>query len=331
VQDFPRAIALTEQALKLNAGWAEGWWLLGSMRFDRNDFAGAEAALSKLLALDPDSGPARAMRGIAEYQTSDFPTALSDIQRAIALGAANNAQNGMLLRYHEALLLTRNSRFDEALTDYQLFLKAGKSNEELLTALGLAGLRTPLLPRELGRGQQEMYEAAGRAIAAFQSGDDRAARRLFQEFFERFPNVPWSHFLYGYLLFSADPAGALREWRREVQVSPDNATANATLAWALLVKDQPADALPYAQKAESLEPDKGMSQMVLGRALAETGELDRGFSHLEEALKLEPANLEVHFALARADSLAGRNSDAQRERLYCLQAESNRSHADAQP
>ena len=255
-QDFPKAIQLTEQALKLNAGWTEGWWLLGSMQFNRNDFAGAEVALSRLLALDPDSGPARAMRGVAEYQTGDFATALSDIQRAIALGAANNAQNGTLLRYHEALLLTRNNRFEEALTDYGFFIKAGKSNDELLTALGLAGLRVPLLPRELGRGQQEMYEAAGRAIAAFQSGDDTAARLQFQDFFQRFPNVPWSHFVYGYLLYSADSAGALREWRREVQVSPDNATANSTLAWALLVNDQPADALPFAQKAEALEPDR---------------------------------------------------------------------------
>jgi predicted Zn-dependent protease len=123
----------------------------------------------------------------------------------------------------------------------------------------------------------------------------------------------------------------LREWRREVQVTPDNATGNYTLAWALLVNDKSIEALPFAQKAESLEPDKAMSQMILGRALAETGDLDRGFAHLEEALKLDPGNLEVHFALAKADSLAGHNLDAQRERIYCLQAENNRSIANAQP
>jgi len=330
-QDFPKAIALTQQALKMKAGWAEGWWQLGSMEFGQNDFAGAQAALTQLLALDPDAGPARAMRGIAEFQTADYAPALTDIQRAIALGAANNAQNGMVLRFHEALLLTRAGRFDEALTDFGFFVKAGKTNAELLAALGLAGLRTPLLPKELGRGQQEMYESAGRAIAAFQSGDDAAARLQFQDFFERFPNVPWSHFVYGYLLFATDSAGALREWRREVQIAPDNPTANSTLAWALLLADQPAEALPFAQKAESLEPEKAISQTILGRALAETGDLDAGFTHLNEALRLDPGSLEAHFALAKADALAGRTLDAARERSYCLQAESNGGNANGTP
>jgi tetratricopeptide (TPR) repeat protein len=330
-QDIPQAIRLLQQALKLNAQWAEGWWQLGSMEFGQNDFAGAEAALTQLLGIDPDAGPARAMRGIAEFQTSDYVPALADIQRAIALGAADNARNGMVLRYHEALLLTRNGRFEEALTDYEFFVKAGKTNPELLTALGLAGLRVPLLPGELGLGQQSMYEAAGKAVASFQSGDDAAAKVAFQDFFERYPNVAWSHFLYGYLLFQSDPSEALTEWRREVQIAPQNPTAVSTLAWALLLQDDPAEALPFAEKAEAMEPDKALSQVILGRALAETGELDRGFSHLQEALRLDPNNLEAHFALAKADTLAGRNLDAQRERLYCTQAESLRGNANAQP
>jgi tetratricopeptide (TPR) repeat protein len=237
-QELSRAMELIQQALRLNAGWAEGWWQLGSLRFGQNDFAGAQAALSQLLAIHPDAGPALAMRGIAEFQTGDFSGALSDVQRAIALGAANNAQNGMVLRYHEALLLTRNGRFEEALTDYGFFVKAGKTNAELFTAMGLAGLRVALLPRELGSGQQEMYETAGRAIAAFQTGDDAAARVGFEDFFRRFPNVPWGHFVYGYLLYPSDSAAALREWRREVQIAPDNATTNSTLAWALLIDDE---------------------------------------------------------------------------------------------
>jgi tetratricopeptide (TPR) repeat protein len=330
-QDIPQAVRLTRQALKLNPAWAQGWWELGSMEFGQNDFSGAEAALTQLLAIDPDAGPARAMRGIAEFQTADYVSALADVQRAIALGAADNARNGMVLRYHEALLLTRNGRFEEALTDYEFFVKAGKTNAELFTALGLAGLRVPLLPKELGAGQQAMYEAAGKAVAAYQSGDDATAKVAFKDFFERFPNVPWSHFLYGYLLFQSDPAAALVEWRREVQIAPENPTAVSTLAWALLLSDEAAEALPFAEKAEALEPEKALSQVILGRALAETGDLDRGFSHLQEALRIDPDNLEAHFALAKADSLAGRNLDAQRERLYCTQAEGLRGNANARP
>jgi predicted Zn-dependent protease len=174
-----------------------------------------------------------------------------------------------------------------------------------------------------------MYESAGQAIESYQTGDDAAARLDFQDFFQRFPAVPWAHFLYGYLLFQADSAGALREWRREVQISPDNATANSTLAWELLLDDRPTEALPFAEKAAALEPGKAQAQVILGRALAETGDLDRGFTHLQEALRLDPGSLEAHFALAKADALAGRDLDAQRERLYCLQAETDRGKSDA--
>jgi Tfp pilus assembly protein PilF len=62
-----------------------------------------------------------------------------------------------------------------------------------------------------------------------------------------------------------------------------------------------------------------MAQLSLGRALLETGDIQSATHILESALALDPQNLEIHIALARAYSESGREDDARRERLACLQ------------
>lgn len=53
---------------------------------------------------------------------------------------------------------------------------------------------------------------------------------------------------------------------------------------------------------------------VLGRVLLELGQIDRAVKELEEGVRLAPSIPEMHFALARAYSRAGRRQDADRER-----------------
>jgi Tfp pilus assembly protein PilF len=68
-----------------------------------------------------------------------------------------------------------------------------------------------------------------------------------------------------------------------------------------------------------------MAQLSFGRALLETGDAKSAITRLENALKLDPQNLEIHIALARSYSVTGREEDAQRERLLCLQMTSQSS------
>jgi Tfp pilus assembly protein PilF len=63
----------------------------------------------------------------------------------------------------------------------------------------------------------------------------------------------------------------------------------------------------------------------------ETGDVKRGTEVLEKELEREPENLEIHFALAKAYSKAGRKEDARRERLLCFQLEKNATTQQAHP
>ena len=322
VNDVPQAIELYRQALKLNSQWADGWWFIGSLEYGTGAYSAAEKDLSHYLEMTPNAAPALAIRGLCEFESGEYPKSLGDIERALALGAANQSRNEKILRYHEALLLTRLGRFEDALRSYGFFSQE-EPNPELLVAVGLAGLRTPLLPKELKTDQQDLYAAAGKAALDLMKRDKEAARPEFQKIFDRTPAVPNAHYLYGYLLYASDPEEAEVELKKELEINPKNAAAEVMLAWIPLMRNDGSDALPHAQKAVEEDPSLASAQLVLGRALTETGDAKDGIGHLEKTAQLQPDNLEVHLALAKAYSKSGRKEDARRERLLCLEMTKN--------
>jgi tetratricopeptide (TPR) repeat protein len=322
--DVPRAIELYSKVVEQNPKWAEGWWYLGSLQYGTGAFVAARDALSRYLEMTPTAGPAFALRGLCEFETGEYSQSLTDIQHGISLGAANQSRNEQILRYHEALLLTRLGNYANALKTYTFFAKNGVSDPELFTAIGLAGLRMPLLPKDVPQDQQELVSAAGGAAYRFLAGDETGGGQAFQDLFQRFPKARNLHFLYGYLLFANDPDAALAEFEQELEIAPANADADVMSAWALLLRSRAAEALPHAQHAVEEQPTLPSAQLVLGRSLMETGDLKDATEHLEKALQMEPDNLETHIALAKAYSKSGRKEDARRERLLCLQLTSGK-------
>lgn len=322
VNDVPHAVALYQQALKLNSQWADGWWFIGSLRYGAGDYAAARDALSHYLDMSPNAAPALAIRGLCEFETGQYLESLKDIQRALGLGAANQSRNEKILRFHEAMLLTRLGRYEDALRAYGYFAHE-EANPELILAIGLAGLGAPLLPKELKSDQQEVFAAAGRAAFDFMKGDNETARQDFQKLFARTPAVQNAHYLYGFLLYGTEPEEAAAEFKHELEANPKNAAAEVMLAWIPLLQNDGTAALPYAEKAVAVDPSLPSAHLVLGRALTETGDAKNGIVHLEKTVQMQPDNLEVHVALAKAYSKAGRKEDARRERLLCLEMTKN--------
>lgn len=316
--DIPRAIELYTQAVRERPSWPDGWWYLGQMRYAANDYAQATDAFTHYLDLVPNAGPATALRGLCEFETGAYEASLRDLQHALAMGAADDARNTQILRYHEMLLLTRLGRFEEALTAAEYFAKQHLSSPDLYVALGLAALRMPQLPANLGDAEHEECAAAGKAVFLLQSGDAQAADAALQQFFARYPKTANLHYTWGYLLYPTDQDAAIAEFKREVALDPQNAVAHSMLAWALLMDNDPAAALPEARQAAAEAPALPLAQLSLGRALLETGDVEGALPVLESALSVDPSNLEVHLALARAYSESGREEDARRERLDCL-------------
>jgi tetratricopeptide (TPR) repeat protein len=331
VNDVPRSIELYTRALQLNPKWEEGWWSLGLQQYGSGAYASAIDAFSHLLTLNPASAQALALRGLCEFETGDYSQSLADIRKGLASGAVNDAHNEQILRYHEAMLLTRLGRFSEALKAYSAFAEHKLSSPELLVGIGLAGLRIPLLPKDATADQQALLTAVGEATFKFMQGDQAAAQQAFNDLFQHFPSAQNAHFHYGNLLLAFGPDAAAPQFKKELEIAPDNANVLIMLSWSLLMQHRPHEALPYAKRIAQEDPERAASQLILGRALLDTGNVAGGIEHLERGLKLQPDNLEIHIALAKAYSKSGRDEDARRERRLCLQMTQNGATGFAHP
>ncbi|MGA8940415.1 MAG: tetratricopeptide repeat protein [Acidobacteriaceae bacterium] len=327
--DIPHAIELYQQALQLDPSWPEGWWYVGSMQYGANNYAPAAIALTHYIDLTPTAGPAFALRGLCEFEEAEYPESLQDLQRGIALGAANQPRNAGIILYHEAILLTKLGNFEQALGKYTQMVAHGDVNQDILAAIGLAGLRLPMLPKDIEPSQIEMLSAVGQAAALFMGHDLPAADNAFLDLFDRYPTVANLHYFYGYLLFSTDSDKAIDQFNKELAVSPDSAITHSMLAWAYGSRSEYKASLADAQQAVKEKPTLLIAQLVLGRALVETGDRTDGVQHLLIVLSADPKNLDAHLALAKAYSELGRKDDARRERLLCLEitGQGAKSHA----
>jgi cytochrome c-type biogenesis protein CcmH/NrfG len=316
--DLPRAIELYRNAVAINASWPDGWWYLGLLQYATDTYAPARDAFSHFIELTPNAGPATALRGLCEFELGDYETALQDVQHGIALGAANDPHNRRILRYHDALLLARTGDFEGAIDSYARFARDESSDPELFVAIGLAGLRQPLLPRDIPSDQVRLYRDTGQAAYSFMAGDEQSADQAFQELFTRYPKTANIHYLYAYLLLAVDPASASAQLSLELKVDPSNNAALVLAAWVDMLQSKFQDALVYARKAVSLQPDLPMAELELGRSLVESGDIKQGLDYLDKVEQLQPDNIEVHLAFVAAYSKANQPEEARRERLICL-------------
>ena len=74
------AAALYRKALAIKPTWAEGWWSLGTIEYDRNAYPEASHAFGKLIALQPKSGTARVMLGLCQFELGMEDAALESLQ-----------------------------------------------------------------------------------------------------------------------------------------------------------------------------------------------------------------------------------------------------------
>lgn len=314
---MPGAIELYKQALEQNPKWTEGWWYLGSLAYDADQYTQGRDALARMMQLDPNAAPAWALLGLCEFETGNYSDSLQHIERGLAAGSVEPKMEAVL-RFHEAQLLTRDGEFDKAVTAYVWFARRGVQNPDLLSAIGLAALRAPMLPKDITAEDRELFQAAGQAAYLSMSGQFANAQAMLTNLVSRFPNAHYVHYLYGCFLMAVKPELALKELQRELEITPGSGAAHAMIAFVMLQQGDTAAAQPHAETAVKDLPESTMAQYVLGRCLLEEGKPEDALQHLKLAEQKDPANLDVHVCLAAAYSRAARPKEARNERLRAL-------------
>src|SRR5437867_772737 len=72
------AISLYKRALALRPTWTEGWWSLGTLLYDQDNFREASKAFRKVVQWNPKNGTAHAMLGLCEFELGTDDAALRE-------------------------------------------------------------------------------------------------------------------------------------------------------------------------------------------------------------------------------------------------------------
>ncbi len=308
------AIGLYRQALSLRPAWAEGWWSLGTLLYDRDRFAEAAGALEKVTTLTPKLGSAWVMLGLCDYKLGRNGAALQHIQKGRELGTVADPQFRNVMLYHEGLLLMFKEDFEKAQETLASLAHDGVASEDLKIALGMSVLR--LSPSALPPGDSNLRQAllrAGRAeeLAAQEKFDD--ALREYQGLIADFPQQLNVFYAYArFLMASGDPnpEKAVAAFQKEIENHPQHVLARLSIA-SLRASYDPGGGLPYAEEAVRLNPHIPMGHYLLGLLLLRTDQTARTIEELEIARKMMPDDSRVYYALGRAYARVNRKKDAE--------------------
>jgi tetratricopeptide (TPR) repeat protein len=325
------AIEAYTKAVSIRPKWPDGWWYLGAIYYARDLYPQARDAFSNLVALQPERGPAWGMLGLCQFRTSEYERSIASLERSYILGLDDNKELKSVVLYHSALLYVRFEQFEMA---YQALRQLENyDNQKIIEAFGLIMLRMPVLPNQIPGDKREQVLLAGRAGASMAARHLDASRKFFGELVANYPDDPNVHYSYGVFILPQDAETALKEFQRAHELDPNHQPAMVQMAFEYLKQRDYDAALPLAEKSVALAPRMFPARNVLGRVLLELGQIERAIHELEEGVRLAPASPDMHFALARAYTRAGRKADADRENeifkkleeKYNQQAETNQT------
>jgi tetratricopeptide (TPR) repeat protein len=312
-KQLDKALALYRQAVKLKPDWDEGWWNLGSLAYDLDQYAECAPAFHRLAVLKPDSAPAWTMAGLCEYRLRSYEAAADSLSHAEQLKFQGPVELARSARLHLALVLTKTGRFERAITVLTEMTLVHKVAPDVAVAAGIAGLRQPWLPNEVPEESRELVYMLGDAMGSAMEKDYRQATEKFEAALRQYPQEANVHFRFGAFLNIQDSARGVEEIQKAVELAPNHVPALVGLTVMHLKREEFDSALEMGERAVKAGPEDFSTHIALGRALLAKENPARAAAELEVAVKLAPASPEARFSLASAYSRLSRKADAARE------------------
>jgi Tfp pilus assembly protein PilF len=184
------------------------------------------------------------------------------------------------------------------------------ARQELYSLLEKQGPDAGLILESLARGYLADYQP-------------HAAAQALQRWLEREPGSAVALGLRGWLLESrGDTKGAEADYRRPLELQPDNGPVRLRLAEVLLAQLKPKEALPHFERLHRARQD---ARVVVGlaRCRADLGEGDVAVKLLDDLLAREPKQAE---ALRERGKLALESGEAGKAETWLRRAEAVAPH-----
>ena len=142
----------------------------------------------------------------------------------------------------------------------------------------------------LSNAQKTDQDPLNRVITELQAGQMEKAFVALDEVIKQDPINPYAYLLRGSLKMQADPAQALSDFNKVIELKPDSGVAYNQRAILRLVNNDVAGALKDLDAAIAHNFSDDSVYYLRGQLRGQVGELNGALSDLDEALKLNPNN-----------------------------------------
>jgi len=126
------------------------------------------------------------------------------------------------------------------------------------------------------------------------------------------PQLSDGHVALAFVLgqYDWDWAGAEREYKRAIELSPNNSVARAYYSRMLTLLSRRSEAIAEAERARELDPMSALASLFLGEAYSNDRQYDRAAQELAQGLEMNPNFWPLHFFLGQVYEQQGRYADA---------------------
>jgi tetratricopeptide (TPR) repeat protein len=314
--DHPEEAAqLYGRAIKLRPDWAQGWWALGMIEYQRDRYVECRDALTRMVELDTSAAPGWALLGLCEFRTKQYDVAFEHLRKAHMLVPVTEGGVPLLdvADYHLSLLLTQQGAFEVAQEILMRVARRVHSNAEMIFAAGLPSLRMPILPSDVPVKQRDVVARAGRAFWDLATEPPDEAEADFKALISKYPKFPNVHYFYGTYLAARDPERCAPEFLQELSIAPDSVPARVQLVLRYVLESKLDEALKLAREAVALSPDSVGAQLALAKTLRTQGDNEGALAALLAAERLDPVSPTIRLQMVNEYRALGRIEDMRRE------------------
>jgi tetratricopeptide (TPR) repeat protein len=284
---------------------------LATLYHQDGDYAKSVPLLQRLASAQPDNSDIQFLLGLDLYYAGQPAKAVAALKIALRANPLDSQTNFYLgLCY---LALDRN---EEAKQAFAVMAANAPSDVDHLYYLMKAytGVSSALLARltDMGKDSYRMQEAKGEYFDM--QNDPAAAIREYEKAVQMRPDLPTLHFVLGNAYWKHSQLDeAIAEFRKTIALSSTHFMAHYNLGLVLLEKNDAVDAIPEFRAALAIQPGLVGAYLALGKAFFRNGDYDAAVPQIQRGLELVPDNPEGHYFLAQIYSKQHKSEDAKRE------------------
>lgn len=297
------------------------------------DYELAVKKYQALIALRPDVPEAHANLGAALSHLGRFDEAIAQYESALAINP-----NQLQIRLNLALAYYKAGRVNQAATEFATLHSSAPTEKRITLLLADCWLQqgedakvidllgpldadyhddlafsylygTALMrSNQMDRGQQVMDRilkngdsAEARvlmATARMRRLDNVGARKDLERALELNPTLPGVHSLYGTVLYLMEDVGSLPAFQKELEINPNDFTANLRVGLAALHDLQLDQADAYLHRALAVRPQDPTALLEYANLLNARNKREDAARVLEDLTKRYPEFREAHALLA---------------------------------